>query len=947
MMSQPLSTLTISFTALLLVNANAQKTFKLDYEKYQLKNGLEVIMHEDKSDPIAAVAIIFHVGSNREYPGKTGFAHLFEHILFQESQHVPQDQYFKLIQGNGGTLNGGTWQDGTIYFEVVPKNALELVLWLESDRMGFLLPTVSYEAFQNQQSVVQNEKRQNYDNRPYGHTSYIIAKLLYPEGHPYSWTTIGALEDLQNATLKDVHDFYKKWYGPNNATLVVAGDFDKEQTKEWIEKYFGEIKPSAPVEPLKPMRVSLNESKRAFYEDNFAQSPELTMLFPTVEQFSEDSYALDVLADLIGRGKKSPLYKVIVEEKKLAPSASAFNNSGEIAGDFRISVRAFPNKTLAEVESAIDEAFTKFESEGFTEQDLARTKARIETSFYIQISSAMNKAQQLAIYNTFAGSPDFLTKDLENSLKVTSSDVWKVYNKYIKNKNYVLLSVVPKGKAELAANNSTAFVVPGDNLKTYSEAEKNELKNKPENLVKVDKIPSKFDRSKQPENGPDPLLKIPDIWEENLSNGIRVLGIEQTELPLVDFQLSIKGGLLMDDINKVGSANLVAKMLMQGTKNKTPLELEQAIDDLGSSISVFAADDAIIIRANCLSSKFTETFKLVEEILLEPRWDAKEFDRVKNETIEGIKRSKTSASNTASMVFAKLIFGDDNILGRNIAGTEESVTAITLDDLKNYYAKTFSPQNSSITIAGSVSEKEAVNVFRSLETKWKKFDVSIPKPKAFKTLTSSELFFIDFPGARQSEIRIGNPGIAYTHPDFFKATVMNYTLGGSFNSRVNMILREEKGYTYGARTNFTGSEFPGYFVASAGVQSNATLESAEIFRDEMIKYRNGVTPEDLQFTKDGLLKSNALRFETIRALNGMLSTIAKYNLPFDYVKDQEQQIMNMTLEEHKSIAEKYIQPDKMIYLIVGDAKTQLEEVKKLGLGEPILLDKEGNRISSN
>lgn len=947
MISQRLMVFTILFAALLLVNTNAQKTFKLDYEKYQLKNGLQVVLHEDKSDPIAAVTIIFHVGSNREYPGKTGFAHLFEHILFQESQHVPQDQYFKLIQGNGGTLNGVTWQDGTMYFEVVPKNALELVLWLESDRMGFLLPTVSYEAFQNQQSVVQNEKRQNYDNRPYGQTSYVIGKLLYPEGHPYNWTTIGALEDLQNATLKDVHDFYTKWYGPNNATLVVAGDFDKEQTKEWIEKYFGEIKPSAPVEPLKPMRITLNDSKRAFYEDNFAQSPELTILFPTVEQFSEDSYALDILADLIGRGKKSPLYKVIVEGKKLAPSASAVNNSGEIAGDFRISVRAFPNKSLAEVESAISEAFTKFETEGFTEQDLERTKARLETSFYNRISSVMSKAQQLAIYNTFAGSPEFLAEDLDNSLKVTSSDVWRVYNKYIKNQNYVLLSVVPKGKAELAAGNSAPFIIPGDNLKTYTENEKNELKYKPENLVKVDKIPSKFDRSKQPENGPDPLLKVQNIWEENLSNGIRVLGIEQTELPLVDFQLSIKGGLFMDDIIKVGSANLVAMMLMQGTKNKTPLELEQAIEDLGSSISVVVTDDAMVIRANCLSSKFAETFKLVEEILLEPRWDEKEFERLKNETIEGIKRGKTSASTTASLVFARLIYGDDNILSKNIAGTEQTVAAISLDELKNYYAKSFSPQNSSITIAGSVSEKEAMNVFRSLENKWKKFDVSIPKPKAFKTLTSSALFFIDFPGARQSEIRIGNPAIAYTHPDFFKATVMNYTLGGSFNSRVNMILREEKGYTYGARTNFTGSEFPGYFAASSGVQSNATLESVEIFRNEMIKYREGVTQEDLQFTKDALLKSNALKFETIGALRGMLSLIAKYNLPYDYVKQQEKQIMEMTLEEHKSLAQKYIHPDKMVYLIAGDAKTQLDEMRKLGLGEPILLDKEGNRISSN
>jgi zinc protease len=922
----------------------AQTDFKLDYEKYLLGNGLEVILHVDRSDPITAVAIQYHVGSNREVPGKTGFAHLFEHIMFQESQHVQQDQFFKLIQGNGGTLNGGTWQDGTIYFEVVPNNALELALWLEADRMGFMLPTVTYDAFLNQQNVVQNEKRQNYDNQPYGQTSYIIGKLLYPEGHPYNWTTIGSLEDLQNATLKDVHDFYTKFYGPNNATLVVAGDFDVEQTKKWIEKYFGEIKSSASVEPLQPMRVELDNFKRAYYEDNFAQSPELMLLFPTVEQYSKDSYALEVLADLIGRGKKSPLYKIIVEEKKLAPSVSVFNNSSEVSGEFRIRVRTFPGIKLNDVENAIFQAFEKFEKDGFTEKDLARTKAGIETQFYNGISSVLGKSQQLASYNIFAGSPDFLTQDLNNTLNVSMEDVWRVYNQYIKDRKNVLLSVVPKGKSDLAAMPAVLFEVPGDNIKNYSEEEKNLIRNKPENLVKVEKISSSFDRSRMPVNGADPELKDQKIWSSQLSNGIKVLGIEHSELPLVDFQVSIKGGLLLDDISKVGSANLVGRMLMQGTRNKTPLELEQAIEDLGASINVFTSDDAIVIRANCLSSRFEETFKLVEEIMFEPRWDAKEFERLKNEIAEGIRRNKTSASMTASLVFSKLIFGNDNILSKSITGSEESVSAITMDDLKNYYSKSFAPQNSNITIAGNIKESDAINIFKSLENKWMKNDVIVQLPDSFNKITSQVCYFIDFPGAKQSEIRIGSSGPAYTDPEYFKATVMNYKLGGSFNGIVNMILREEKGYTYGARTTFMGSEMPGYFVASAGVQSNATLESVEIFRDEMNKYRNGIPESDLQFTKDALLKAYPLRFETIGALRGMLNQIVKYNLPYDYVKNEMKQISAMTLDEHKMLAQKYLQTDKMIYLIAGDKATQFEKLKSLGFGDPILLDKDGNPV---
>lgn len=424
--------LTIFMAIMIFNNIFSQNTFELNFEKYTLKNGLKVILHEDKSDPIVAVTVLYHVGSNRERPGKTGFAHLFEHMMFQESQHVGQDQFFKLIQGNGGTLNGGTWEDGTIYFQVVPKNALELVLWLESDRMGFLLPTVTIDAFINQQEVVQNEKRQRVDNQPYGHTNYIINKLIYPEGHPYNWQVIGELEDLQNATVKDVHDFYRDWYGANNATLVIAGDFDKSEVKKLVEKYFGELNHSENIEPLKPMPVSLNQTKRVHYIDKFAQSPEINIVFPTTHSYTKDSYALDILGNLLSRGKRSPLYKVIVEERKLAPSVSAYNNSNEIAGEFQFTVRAFPNIKLSDVEKAIFDALEKFEKDGFTNQDLERIKARIETNYYNSIASVLGKSYQLAIYNEFAGSPEFYKQDLKNKLDVSVEDVWNVYNKYIK-----------------------------------------------------------------------------------------------------------------------------------------------------------------------------------------------------------------------------------------------------------------------------------------------------------------------------------------------------------------------------------------------------------------------------------------------------------------------------------------------------------------------------------
>ncbi|MFC2158087.1 M16 family metallopeptidase, partial [Acidobacteriota bacterium] len=429
--------------------ADTSAKLEITYEQYNLENGLDVILHEDRSDPIVAVALLFHVGSNREEPGRTGFAHLFEHMMFQESQHVGQDQFFKKIQGAGGMLNGGTGNDSTVYFEVLPKNALEMALWLESDRLGFLRSTITQEAFANQQGVVRNEKRQVVDNRPYGHTEFIIGKLLYPESHPYNWQVIGSMEDLTNATLKDVHEFHRKWYTPRNCTLVVAGDFDKAQTKQWIEKYFAEIESGDPVEDPPSIPVTLEQSKLTYYEDNFARSPELTMVIPTVEQYHPDAYALDFLGQLMSYGKKAPLYKVIVEEKKLAPSVSGYNMSQEIAGEFRIRIRTFPNVDLDDVKSAIMETLEKFETESFTEQDVERIKAGIETSFYNGLASILFKSFQLGQYNEYAGSPGYVTTDLERIKAVTREDILRVYDKYIKDKPFVLTGFIPKGQAEL------------------------------------------------------------------------------------------------------------------------------------------------------------------------------------------------------------------------------------------------------------------------------------------------------------------------------------------------------------------------------------------------------------------------------------------------------------------------------------------------------------------
>ncbi len=649
-----------------------------------------------------------------------------------------------------------------------------------------------------------------------------------------------------------------------------------------------------------------------------------------------DAWTLDIFAQLFAHGKKTPLYKVIVEQEKLAPSVFANQESNEIAGTFRLGITTFPNINLTDVENAVKEAFKLFETEKFTEKDLDRIKAKLETNFYNGISTLLNKSFQLAFYNEYNGTPGFLSEDLQRSLNVTSEDVWGVYNKYIKDKHYVLTSFVPKGQTDLIAENSERFPVVEEKITEAKSVAKVTEE------VAIEKLPSKFDRSLEPAKGPDPLVNLPEIWQEKFDNSLMLHGIEHTELPLIQFTITLKGGMLLDDMNRVGVANLVSDMMMEGTKNKTPIELEEAIDELGARVDMLTNKESIVIRVNTLKSKFNQTFEIVKEILLEPRWDEKEFERVKQETIEEIKRSAARPGSIASNVFTKLIYKNDNILANNTLGTEESVTSITIDNLKNFYDKNFSPSIAYASIVGDITKQKAVEKFKSLVDNWDVKEVEFKEYTTPGIPKKAKLYFIDIPDAKQSQIRIGYPALAYTNPDFYPALVMNYKLGGSFSGILNLILREEKGYTYGARSRFSASYYPGPFTASSAVQSNATFASVKIFKDEMTKYREGISNEDLEFTKNALIKSNARDLESFGILIYMLNIIGRFDMPFDYVKQYEKIAQDMTLEKHKELAQKYINPDKMIYLVIGDAKTQLKPLKKLGLGKPILLNIDGS-----
>ncbi|HEY0461356.1 MAG TPA: pitrilysin family protein [Pyrinomonadaceae bacterium] len=925
-----------------LISVPAQKpsekaTFKVNFEKFILPNGLQVVFHVDRSDPVVAVALTAHVGSAREKAGRTGFAHLFEHLLFLESENLGKGGLDKLSARVGGSgANGSTNHDRTNYFQTVPKDALEKMLWAEADKLGWFINTVTEPVLAKEKQVVKNEKRQSYDNNPYGHTSYVIDKAACPEDHPYNWQVIGSLEDLDRATLADVKEFYRRWYVPNNVTLTVAGDFDTAQAKKWVEKYFGEIKRGAEaIEPVQKRPCTIKETTRLYHEDNFAKLPELTLAWTTVEQYHPDSYALDILADYLSQGKKAPLYKVLVENKKLTSNVSMFNNSGELAGQLQLRVRAFADKDLDDAAVAVNEAFAEFEKTGIAEKDLSRIKAGQETQFYNSLSSVLGKGFQLAQYNVFAGDPGFIEKDIKNILAVTPADVMRVYEKYIKGKNFVATSFVPKGQLALALENSKKAEVTEEKIVQGAEAEVDPTKN-----AAYEKTPSSFDRRVEPPYGTAPDVKIPAIWEQKFGNGMRVLGIENQEVPLVRFEIVIDGGQLLEDINKTGVANFLARMMTQGTARKTPQELEEAIQQLGATVNVSAGAEEIRISVNTLARNYEPTLALVEEILLEPRWDAKEFDLTKQGIISQIRQQQANPNAVAQNNFNLLIYGKDNIRSRNILGTLDSVNAVTMDDLKAFYARSFSPAVARMQVVGALDKAKITKPLGVLNDKWKAKAVVIPEYETPKAPAKSVIYFYDVPDAKQSVIRLGYPALAATDRDFYPAQVMNYILGGGgFASQLTQQLREGKGYTYGIGSSFSGTKSPGAFLIASGVRSNVTLESAQLVKQILQDYGKNYSDKDLETTKGFLIKSNARAFETAGAKLLMLENISKYGWKYDYVKEREQIVKGLTREQVKALSEKYLDADKMIWLVVGDAKTQLPRLKELGFGEPVLLNK--------
>ena len=906
----------------------------IPYEKHVLSNGLTLVIHEDHSDPLVHVDVTYHVGSAREEVKKSGFAHFFEHMMFQGSNNVADEEHFKTVTEAGGTLNGTTNRDRTNYFETVPSNQLEKMLWLEADRMGFFLDAVTQKKFEVQRATVKNEKGQSYDNAPYGQRSELTAAALYPYGHPYSWLTIGKLEDLDRVDVEDLKKFFLRWYGPNNATLTIGGDVNPKEVIKMVEKYFGIIPRGPKVEPMNLAAPKLEENRYISYVDKNIRFPALILTYPTVPRFHPDEAPLDCLAEILGTGKSSYFYKKFVKTQK-AIQSSCFNPASELAGEFSMFVLPFPGSTLGDFETEIDLILEEFAKNGVTDGDIEKFKSGYESGTIQSLASVSGKVSQLASFETFTGSPNGIKGDLDRYMSINKADVMRVFKKYIQGQSHIVLSVLANEEAVPAKPNSFEPVTSGKNTFPTTDYSK---------LAYTPITGDKFDRSVKPGLGANPVVKVPEFWESTFDNGIKVIGTNTDEIPTVTLQLTINGGHKLDayDKSKAGLASLTANMLNEATDNFTSEEIQEQLRKLGSSIGVNASRGQTTLFVSSLKRNLGATLKLAEEILMHPKFAEEDFARLKQQQLEGIKSSRKDPGTIASQAYARLLYGKDHIYAIPTSGDEGSVSNITLADVKSFYKKYYSPSVSELVIVGAISEKEIKPQLKFLKN-WKAKNVKIPSAAVTAKAGKTKIYIIDKVDAPQSQIRIGYlTDLKYdVTGDYYKSTLMNFPLGRAFNSRINLNLREDKGWSYGARSYFSGDEEVTSYTASAGVKAVASDSSVVEFVKEIKQYqKDGMTDDELSFMRSAFGQRDARNYETPRQKAGFLRRIVHYDLDPSFVDEQTKIIQSISKEELNGLAKKHLQPDNMYILVVGDEKSIRPGLEKLGY-EIIVLDASG------
>ena len=904
----------------------------IPFKRYKMYNGLTILVHEDHSDPVCYVDVTYHVGSAREQQGRSGFAHFFEHMMFQGSKNVADEQHFKIITEAGGALNGSTNTDRTNYFETVPSNQLEKMLWLEADRMGFLLDSVTQKKFEIQRATVKNERGQRYDNAPYGVVGEKIGEALYPKGHPYSWTTIGYIEDLNRVDVNDLKRFYMRWYGANNAVLTIAGDVKTEEVLILAQKYFGNIDKGPEVKSQMVPAFKLDVNRYISYEDN-VKFPMLNMAYPTTPANTNDDAALDVLAEILSGSQSSPMYKSFIESKK-AVSASAYQYSRELAGQFQFVIRANATTALFDIEKDLRVTLADWEKKGATDDDILKFKAQFQSNLYNQLSTVQGKGASLASYYTLTKDANHLKKEIARYMGVTKADVMRVYTSFIKGKAAVILSCLPKSKGDLRAHD--------DNWKMYDrkiETESSEYKNLSYKEPKDD-----FNRGVMPSAKSAVAVSVPNFYNSKINSVIPLIGINENEIPKVNILITFKAGHRFESKEKSGLSQLLAAMLGQSSQKTSADEIESKLNRLGSSINVYSGDEDFSISIQALKQNLKATLQIVEEGLFEPKFDATEFELEKKKQLDGIAQALTNASAMADLAYRRILYGSGQVMASTAIGSSETVSNITIDDVKRYY-EGLNASMVSVVVSGDIS-KESIIAELAFLSRLKSGNMLIADSSAVPEIEKTKIYFVDKKNAAQSEIRIGYMAMPYDATgEFYKSTIMNFSFSGAFNSRTNYLLREIKGWTYGTRGGFSGTKYPGSFTLSGGFKANTTDSALVEFFNELKKYNaDGINDDELTFTKNAMVQSDALKYESPLQKLGFIKRLLDYDLPKDYVAKQTQILNTITKAELNELAKKRLPYNNMVVVVVGDKATNLEKVKKLGY-EVVEVDTNGKVVN--
>lgn len=887
-----------------------QLNIDIPYTKFVLDNGLTLIVHEDHKAPIVAVNVWYHVGSKNEKPGKTGFAHLFEHLMFNGSENF-DDDYFQAMERIGATdLNGTTNEDRTNYFQNVPTSALDIALWMESDRMGHLLGAVTQAKLDEQRGVVQNEKRQG-ENQPYGKVWELIAKGTYPAGHPYSWTVIGSMEDLNAASLEDVHEWFKTYYGPNNAVLVIAGDVNTQEVYEKVKKYFGDIPPGPPIAKHQAWVAKMTGSKRQIMEDRVPQA-RIYKVWNIPQWGTEELTYLDLVSDVLGSGKTSRLYKRLVYDEQICTSVQVYASPGEIGSQFMIVATAKPGVDLKKVEASLDDELNKFLKEGPTEKELQRVKTEYEASFIRgieRIGGFGGKSDILAQNQVFGGSPDYYKKVLNWVRNATTKNLKDVANEWLSDGVYIL------------------EVHPYPELKA---------------------IKSDVDRTKLPEQGQSPEIKFPELQKAQLKNGLKVVLAERHSIPVVNFNLVVDAGYAADQFGLPGTSKLAMEMIDEGTKKRTSLQISEELALLGASLGSGSDLDVSFVSLSALKNKLDESLDIFADVILNPSFPEEDFNRLKAQTIAAIQREKVTPTSMALRVLPKILYGEGHAYGNPMtgSGTEESVKKITREDLIKYHQTWFKPNNSTLVVVGDITLDELLPKLEKLFENWKPGTVPV---KNISEVTHKEkplVYILDRPGSLQSVIFAGHIAPPSNDPDDIAIEMMNTIFGGAFTSRINMNLREDKHWSYGASSFLMGARGQRPFVVYASVQTDKTKESMiEIKKElEQMVTTKPPTEEELNKNKQNEVLSLPGSWETMRAVLGSIVTMVKYNLPDDYYKNYPNKLKSLSLDDVKRATNKVIKPDRLVWVVVGDRSKIESGIRELNFGEIHFVDGDGNLI---